>query len=1130
MSSSLRSLYSYVFNRGNGEDEPRQESPQFRPQEIGVADPIHPQAPPHSSPLRSSESLHPNPQPQSSSSHPQPQKDGLPPQQGTDITTENRGNYNQTNNGSHILHSDGVSSTGIYCQQCLADVEMFLGYSNILFTIFEREPETTPVSSSSSATNSSPSSVTIASPPSSTSTSLSSENNAPASSIPAALASSRADTSTIHGDDRTPGQLYASLLSTCRLGYPLWKPSPRCTAAGKEYLINIGDVGVCSDLDPFHTLFNITYGEQVPEDVDPLCDLEEDITVDARYHPELKILAKPKGAISEQREQSSVFTFTLSEKEGALLMLPRGGVLKKLQNTHIFKTRIQSYWRQWYKFAEETGDLDESQTLCLLTGIERCSTWAMAGWDAKSGHFHTDPDSLKLTVDKVSGQCLWSFPPARCWTQSTLTPTPIHKEPKETVFIRGIWINRMNGNTSASPSPPRSSDNEDGSDGGEDPRGRGRHSRNPYNRSQRATYFSQNPRNPFCNGSSSNPFSSTRDSHSDCDHTVHSGSRPSPPDVHQLNEGNTIDLSAAAFDMVTHPCRLINKLALELISQIQLPLLDSGCVALSQDEDWMSVSEDSDEEAPSGTELLRRICGKLKFVAEGGAIYTEIMNTTELEHIQQSIGLLESSKSESVVIPVLFHLRDPGVSHIEGELAGTESLQRQSRSSAQDLPGGSDAYLSDSKKQARDHESESLNPATDSTNKSVDPESARTRTSPHVTLDIASENRPHQHDGYYRTSRDLYSAQSPSNTTGNPYLHSERPRNSGYSSPNQHLPFDRQYSSYGAIATSLYASTQLRSTYSDPASFYGRSTGHSTPMIPPGGQYSPFHRQIGPGYYDTMGSTLPEAGVVTHPAGHPHLPSHPPAVVPGHIPGNVQIRTNNLVLSSNSDISDLDVENQLRRLYNIPFPQPVNLHAVPDPPAPPFTLIAITQIAIWSSPERRLTQAQIWTRIEQRFHSDTVKNWKANIRHLLSLKKTFVKLPESKNGAHYWALDYRYLESGGDKRVRKRGARARKVRDPFDITRRQGDDDEDDTEELQDSDESSSPSPPPSPTGRGSKPAGHYSAGRGHGSYTKTPGEHSYNSSHDAVFSSELVGGPYGPQVVAHRRGAEKEWRLDLRR
>ncbi|KAJ8088435.1 hypothetical protein PM082_022508 [Marasmius tenuissimus] len=75
------------------------------------------------------------------------------------------------------------------------------------------------------------------------------------------------------------------------------------------------------------------------------------------------------------------------------------------------------------------------------------------------------------------------------------------------------------------------------------------------------------------------------------------------------------------------------------------------------------------------------------------------------------------------------------------------------------------------------------------------------------------------------------------------------------------------------------------------------------------------------------------------------------------------------------------VENQLRRLYNISPAVPVDLYAIPDPLCPPFTQIAIIQIAIWSSEQRKLTQAQIWSRIEQRFRIESVKEakkWKVS--------------------------------------------------------------------------------------------------------------------------------------------------------
>ncbi|KAL0068180.1 hypothetical protein AAF712_004840 [Marasmius tenuissimus] len=480
----------------------------------------------------------------------------------------------------------------------------------------------------------------------------SSQDPSPFSSIPAALSPSRSDPSTRQGDNWTPGQRYASLLCTCRLGYPLWKPSPRVTEAGKAYMINIGDVGVCSDMDPFHTLFNITKGEQVPEGTDPPRDTEGDITVDAEYHQKLQILVKPKGAILKQRKNASVYTFNLSDKEGAFLMLPRGGLFKKIQNTRKLKARIQSHWRQWYEFAEHAGYLDETQTLCLLTAVERCSTWAMAVWDSDPGYSRTNSDFLELTVEDG---CEWSFPPAGCWTQSAPASMPIYEDPKETVFIRGIWINRSNGSTRTSPLPPPfPSENEDGN-GDENST-----DREPPDRGKRSTRPSQNPWNPFRNP---NPSSSTQSPSSGYDRTTHLRGSPQPPDtIHRLNEGSIISLSADIFNAISHPCSLINKLALELFSQVQPSLLGSDYVAFSQDENWMCLLEDVDQGFPGGTELLRRICGKLKFVVEGGSIYTELMTNTESERVQRCRSVAEN---ERVVIPVLFHFHDAKGPHTE---------------------------------------------------------------------------------------------------------------------------------------------------------------------------------------------------------------------------------------------------------------------------------------------------------------------------------------------------------------------------------------------------------------------------------------------------------------------------------
>ncbi|KAK1230227.1 hypothetical protein PQX77_006692 [Marasmius sp. AFHP31] len=303
-----------------------------------------------------------------------------------------------------------------------------------------------------------------------------------------------------------------------------------------------------------------------------------------------------------------------------------------------------------------------------------------------------------------------------------------------------------------------------------------------------------------------------------------------------------------------------------------------------------------------------------------------------------------------------------------------------------------------------------------------------------------------------------------------------------------------------------HASAHPRSAYSASSSTFVQSTGHATPpMMLSGGQYAPQHGQtIDAGYYDpsTRGGTFP--GAVAYPE-HPYYSPHPAT---GALDIAEDDHTPAPVLGI--DISIADVDSQLRRLYNIPPNHPVDLNAIPDLPVPPFTQIAITQFAIWSSKHRRLTQAEIWSRIEERFpwvrNPETAKKWKANIRHHLSLKKTFLRLPESRNGASYWTLDYRYLESGGDKRERKRGTK--KKSDTSDARRQHQSDDEYDTEEsrgdLHLREECYSSSSPPS-SGTGSGPLTYYEQVP-YGSHSRSSG-HPFNPSHHPALPQRMSSG-----------------------
>ncbi|KAK1222638.1 hypothetical protein PQX77_014506 [Marasmius sp. AFHP31] len=464
----------------------------------------------------------------------------------------------------------------------------------------------------------------------------------------------------------TRSERYETLLLRCKLGFPLWTPSPRCTPDG-EYIVDIGDVGVLTHGLPFNTIFNITQPRNspanrdgIPAGVDPPCVLgSRGITIN-KGHPSEATLVQPQDAISTRAlqvsEESSVFTFHLSESGGALLMLPQGGTRHTLVATTEFRTRIGQYWQDWYEFAKGKVDLEEGQALYLVTGFERCSTWAMAVWDSICTYKHDELDSLELTVIKSTGACSWAYPPIRCSTQSlsslslTTNSDNVPFQNQETVFIRGFRIDKFDGSISLqspnlSSGPGQEKDRNGDSDSNS--RGSGSHDRP--------------------SGGDSSPNSSTSSYPS-----FHGGGRSGPSGPQSDSPGPLtdkvrileLDLNDQALfnevEFIVHPCHIINKFAFLLISMTEPALLDAGCVAVSHDEDWISIVRDSDDEFPSSAEIVRRICTKFKFTIDGDVIYTASMTDSDRELLEKPKTTRLQSQDSSLSVTVLVELMAMG--------------------------------------------------------------------------------------------------------------------------------------------------------------------------------------------------------------------------------------------------------------------------------------------------------------------------------------------------------------------------------------------------------------------------------------------------------------------------------------
>ena len=77
---------------------------------------------------------------------------------------------------------------------------------------------------------------------------------------------------------------------------------------------------------------------------------------------------------------------------------------------------------------------------------------------------------------------------------------------------------------------------------------------------------------------------------------------------------------------------------------------------------------------------------------------------------------------------------------------------------------------------------------------------------------------------------------------------------------------------------------------------------------------------------------------------------------------------------------------------------------------PPYSYIALIVMAIQNSPGRKLTLAEIYAYLQQRFafFRTSYQGWKNSVRHNLSLNECFVKLPKGlgrPGKGHYWTID-----------------------------------------------------------------------------------------------------------------------------
>ncbi|KAF5341937.1 hypothetical protein D9611_001270 [Ephemerocybe angulata] len=189
--------------------------------------------------------------------------------------------------------------------------------------------------------------------------------------------------------------------------------------------------------------------------------------------------------------------------------------------------------------------------------------------------------------------------------------------------------------------------------------------------------------------------------------------------------------------------------------------------------------------------------------------------------------------------------------------------------------------------------------------------------------------------------------------------------------------------------------------------------------------------------HNPMSYAFPGHGLPHHSGGRPQMHgSHsypPPGIDPTaqymgleSIPLTEQHFENN----SNSNHALPAPGDFLRQKLGLKPGDPVNLWSLPDPEPgqrPPHSYPLLVRLAIYGSPNQRMTLKQIYEAIEERFEfyrTQPKGAWRGSIRHNLSLNQVFknVHRPLTEPGkGNYWEIDHSKGE--GYKRDRKRKSR-----------------------------------------------------------------------------------------------------------
>ncbi|KAJ7868181.1 hypothetical protein B0H13DRAFT_1525272, partial [Mycena leptocephala] len=251
-------------------------------------------------------------------------------------------------------------------------------------------------------------------------------------------------------------EVYCNQMLRRKRGFPLYVPGPQINLP-TEYQktgVQIGDVGRVTPEGIFNFFFNIylpadhpVNDNDVPENFYSLQRHSSKDVFELGYAnrscvstSSVESLNLDHLPVAYSRIPSSPdLVFNCEAPQGAVLALPYGSKLKKLENLELVRAYVAANADKWYKYINgPRGRRLANGSLYLVTGYEKTSTWGMASFHSVRKRFQL---ALKQTGAPQSipnwREYQWSGVPRNpAQTKCTGPVGPLNQTP----FIHGLSI------------------------------------------------------------------------------------------------------------------------------------------------------------------------------------------------------------------------------------------------------------------------------------------------------------------------------------------------------------------------------------------------------------------------------------------------------------------------------------------------------------------------------------------------------------------------------------------------------------------------------------------------------------------------------------------------------------------